>query len=170
MSSTHRPTVVAGYDGSPAALAAVERGIDRVGTTGHLVVVIAHQIPSDYAGASYYQTMVDESLGAANEILTELGSSCERLAGVDWESDLVQGPAGAAISRVAEARDADEIVIGTRGHGRFRGALGSVAMDVLHRAHCPVLIIPERMFDTSVRAQGTSAGRSGQPLATRGRH
>ena len=151
MSSTQHPTVVAGYDGSPAALAAVERGIDRVGATGHLVVVIAHQIPADYAGASYYQAMLNDSLEAANEILTELKSSCERLASVDWEPDLVEGSAGVVISRVAEIRDADEIVIGTRGLGRFRAVLGSVAMDVLHRAHCPVLVIPQRMFDAGAR-------------------
>lgn len=152
MSFTSHPTVVAGYDGSPAALAAVEHGIDRVGTTGHLVVVIAHQIPADFAGASYYQAMLDDSLDAANGILTELESSCERLASVDWEADLVQGAAGVVIPRVADARDADEIVIGTRGRGRFRAALGSVALDVLHRANCPVLVIPQRMFDTNAGA------------------
>lgn len=151
MSSTPHPTVVVGYDGSSAALAAVERGIDRVGTTGHLVVVIAHLVPADFVGASYYQAMLNDALAAANGILTELKSSCERLASVDWEPDLVEGAAGPVISRVAETRNADEIVIGTRGLGRFRAALGSVAMDVLHRANCPVVVIPQRMFDTSAR-------------------
>ena len=95
--------------------------------------------------------MLNDSLDAANAILTELKSSCERLGSVDWEPDLVEGSAGVVISRVAEIRDADEIVIGTRGLGRFRAVLGSVAMDVLHRAHCPVLVIPQRMFDAGAR-------------------
>lgn len=149
MSPTSHPIVVAGYDGSPAALAAVERGIDRVGTTGHLVVVIAHQVPPDFIGASYYQAMLNDSLDATNELLALLKTSCERLASVDWESDVVQGAPGTVIVRVAESRRADEIVIGTRGRGRLRAALGSVAMEVLHRASCPVVVIPQRMFDAN---------------------
>jgi nucleotide-binding universal stress UspA family protein len=149
MSSTPHPIVIAGFDGSPAAHFAVERGIDRVGATGHLVVVIAYQAPAGYAGASYYQAMLDDSLGGAEKLMADLESASERLASVDWEPDIVQGPAGPVIAQVAETRDADEIVIGTRGHGRFRAALGSVAMDVLHRAHCPVVVIPERMFATA---------------------
>jgi nucleotide-binding universal stress UspA family protein len=147
MNATAHPIVVVGYDGSPAALAAVERGIDRVGVTGHLVVVIAHHVANDYVGASYYQEMLNDSLDVANEMVAELKLSSERLGTVDWEHDLVQGPAGAVISSVAETRGADEIIIGTRGHGRFRSALGSVALDVLHRAHCPVLVIPQRMIE-----------------------
>jgi nucleotide-binding universal stress UspA family protein len=150
MSTSTEPTVVAGYDGSPAALAAVERGIDRVGSTGQLVVVIAHQTPADYAGG-YYQATIDDSLAVANTILADLKASCGRLSTVNWEPELVQGSAGAAIALVAETRQADEIVIGTRGHGRFRVALGSVATDVLHRAACPVLVIPQRMVEANLQ-------------------
>jgi nucleotide-binding universal stress UspA family protein len=146
MTSATYPTVVVGYDGSPASRAAVERGIDTVGRSGRLVVVYAHQVPADFIGASYYQAMLNDSLDAANVVIDELKLSCERLAAVDWEPDLVQGAPGPAICRAAEARDADEIVIGTRGHGRLRAALGSVAVDVLHGAHCPVVVIPERML------------------------
>jgi nucleotide-binding universal stress UspA family protein len=42
----------------------------------------------------------------------------------------------------------DEIVIGSRGVGRVRALLGSVAYDVIHRARCPVTVIPERMVQT----------------------
>ena len=47
-------TIVAGYDGSPAALAAVEHAIDRAGPDGRLILVHAYHVPVDYAGASYY--------------------------------------------------------------------------------------------------------------------
>ena|SRR5947208_2224496 len=47
------------------------------------------------------------------------------------------------IAAIAEAREADVIVVGTRGHGRLAGALlGSVAQGLLHSARCPVLVVP----------------------------
>jgi nucleotide-binding universal stress UspA family protein len=38
-------------------------------------------------------------------------------------------------------RDADEIVVGSRGLGRIRGALGSVSQELLREAARPVLVI-----------------------------
>ena len=46
------------------------------------------------------------------------------------------------IVAAADARDADEIVIGSRGFGRLRGVLGSVSHAVLHEADRPVVAIP----------------------------
>jgi nucleotide-binding universal stress UspA family protein len=42
----------------------------------------------------------------------------------------------------AALRDADEIVVGSRGFGRLRGVLGSVSHAVLHEADRPVVVIP----------------------------
>ncbi|MGZ8512891.1 MAG: universal stress protein, partial [Candidatus Limnocylindria bacterium] len=42
-------TIVVGYDGSPAARAAVEHAIDRVIPDGRLVLVSAWQVPIDYS-------------------------------------------------------------------------------------------------------------------------
>lgn len=153
-----RPVIVAGYDGSVASRAAVEAGIERVASGGHLVIVHAYSVPADYIGASYYQDMLDTKLERANAIMNELIETCPGLNDVDWESDAVVGNAGEVVNRVAQARNADEIVIGTRGHGRFRAALGSTALDVLHGAMCPVLIIPERVAEARRHLAG--AGRA----------
>lgn len=148
--------IVVGYDGSPAALAAVEAAIDRL-DDGRMVVVHAYHVPADFYGASYYQEMLDETLAQARSVVDELQRSCPRLADVEWEPDLVAGPAGDAICRVAEAREASEIFIGTRGHGHLRAALGSVALDVLHRARCPVLVVPKRAVPAPIEPRSASA-------------
>lgn len=47
------------------------------------------------------------------------------------------------IASVATEIDAQLIVVGTRGHGRYAGAiLGSVAQGLMHSAPCPVLVVP----------------------------
>lgn len=142
--STAHPLIVVGYDGSPASHAAVERAVDRVEDGGRMLVVHAYQVPADFVGASYYQEMVDAGLQMANKVIEDLRSSEPRLAGVDWEADVVPGHAATAIVRAAETWGADEIILGTRGVGRVRALLGSVAHDVLHDATCPVTVIPER--------------------------
>lgn len=44
---------------------------------------------------------------------------------------------------IAETRDADLLVIGTRGLGGFAGMLvGSVAHQCIQHAHCPLLVLP----------------------------
>ena len=144
---TNGRTIVVGYDGSPAALTAVETSIDRAGPDGHLVIVHAFQTPIDYTGASYYTAMVKDASQYATNVLDDLERDCERLVTIDHERDLAVGPAAAAIVRAAETHYAAEIVIGSRGVGRMRALLGSVAHDVIHRAHCPVIVIPERMVD-----------------------
>lgn len=145
--SRNNPTIVVGYDGSAAARAAVEHAIDRAIPDGRLILLSAWQVPLDYSSAVYYSEMIgDVSLHARN-LLAALEDDCERLAEVEHEPEVAEGYAAPAIVRAAEAHDADEIIIGSRGVGRVRALLGSVAHDVLHQAHCPVTVIPGRMVD-----------------------
>jgi nucleotide-binding universal stress UspA family protein len=144
---TNHRTIVVGYDGSPAALAAVDTAIDRAGPDGHLVIVYAYLTPTDHIGASYYTEMVEDASQCATKVLDDLEGQCERLVTIDHERDLAVGSPAAAIVRAVETHGADEIIIGSRGLGRIRALIGSVAHDVIHRAQCPVTVIPERMAD-----------------------
>jgi nucleotide-binding universal stress UspA family protein len=141
------PTIVVGYDGSAAARSAVECAMDRAIPDGRLVVVSAWQVPVDFRGALYYSEMIGDASRHAKRVLSALEAECERLADVEHEFAVVEGAAAAAIIQAAEDHDADEIVIGSRGVGRVRALLGSVAHDVIHHAVCPVIVIPERMVD-----------------------
>jgi len=154
---TNSRTIVVGYDGSPAALAAVDHAIDRAGPDGRLVVVHAHLTPTDHVGAPYYNAMVEDATYRATNLVDGLERDCERLATIKYERDLAVGSAATAIVRAAETREADEIVIGSREVGRMRALLGSVAHDVIHLAHCPVTVIPERMADRHAARPATAA-------------
>ena len=146
------PTIVVGYDGSPAALAAVEHAIDRALPDGRLVLVHAYTVPVDYVAASYYAELQQDAAASAETTLDELERDCERLVTSEHQRDITVGAAAPAIVRAAEVNEAGEIVIGSRGHGRVRALLGSVAHDVIHRAQCPVTVIPERMVTPRTEA------------------
>jgi len=61
--------------------------------------------------------------------------------GVSVTRILRQGHAAQVL--VAEAHDADLLVVGSRGLGGFKGLLlGSVGRQCAHHAACPVVIVP----------------------------
>ncbi len=65
-----------------------------------------------------------------------------RRVGIDVEPEVLEGPGPKAILNVAETRDADLIVVGSRGLGAVRGLLlGSVSERVIRLAKCPVLVV-----------------------------
>ena len=146
--STSRRIVV-GYDGSPASRAALVRAARQAGDEGYVYVVHAYSLPNDWLGMPNYQQMLDAALDRAqltiDRIETESGAD---LHGVSWEAEVIGAPPARAIADTARTRDADEIIVGTRGFGRARALFGSVAHELIHLAACPVTVIPERMVAT----------------------
>ena len=148
-------TVVVGYDGSPPARAALEYAARRAGTDGEVVAVYAFQRTPDWLGAPYYQRALDASQASGRALLRSLEDEQSEL-GVSLTTSLLEGPPARAIVAAGVARDADEIVVGSRGFGRLRGALRSVSHAVLHEADRPVVVIP---------ADASQPARSTRPLA-----
>jgi nucleotide-binding universal stress UspA family protein len=69
-------------------------------------------------------------------------------AGVPIDVHVRQGSAGRVILAEAEALHAKLVVMGSHGRGGFeRLMLGSVTSRVLHKATCPVLVVPPRAAD-----------------------
>ena len=151
------PCVVVGFDGSPASHVALSRAIQRVGPYGKLYLVHAWEVPEAWRGRGTYQPYVDRALTEAEEIMEQAVAAHPGLKGIPWERELIGGPPAKAIADVAEVRNADEIILGTRGFGRMRALLGSVAHELIHLAHCPVTVIPERMVDAAAGAPEAEA-------------
>jgi nucleotide-binding universal stress UspA family protein len=129
---------VIGYDGSDTAREALRYAVRR--SPGPLVVVYAYDAPAGYLGRPYYGEALAASQGRGRELLDELERDPE--IGPKIDTDLAEGPPAEALARAALVRDAAEIVVGSRGLGRFRGAFGSVSHAVLHEADRPVVVVP----------------------------
>jgi len=156
-SATPHPIVVVGFDDSPASHVAVARAIQRVGPHGKLYLVHAWEVPEAWRGRGKYGPYVDRALTTAEAVVDAAVAAHPGLEGITWESELIGGPAAKAITDVAHARHADEIILGTRGFGRVRALLGSVAHELIHLAPCPVTVIPEQMVERETEARRTAS-------------
>ena len=142
---TRSPRVVVGYDGSAASRAAIARAAHRAGEHGQVYIVHAYSLPMDWFGIPDFQRLLDIELNRAQDLMGRLEEqSGSDLSGTNWETEVIGTAPAKAIADVASARDADEIIVGTRGYGRARALLGSVAHELIHLAACPVTVIPER--------------------------
>jgi nucleotide-binding universal stress UspA family protein len=79
----------------------------------------------------------EAAAAALDATLSEMTpEACE----VEVERRVVEGAPAAAL--VEESRDADLLVVGSRGHGGFAQLLlGSVSQQCAHHAECPVVIV-----------------------------
>jgi len=138
--------IVVGIDGSQGARRALEWAVGEAKIRdAHLVVVHAWLEPAAVAVGS-----VIAAGGVGPEIFEEAAQRtvADVLGAVDTtalpqgiESHVVAGAPAQAL--LDAAREADMIVVGSRGLGGFTGLLlGSVSQQVAHHATCPVVIIP----------------------------
>ena len=71
---------------------------------------------------------------------TWIDPSAEVIGDVTIEQRLVEGPAASAL--IEAAKEAELLVVGSRGHGGFTELLlGSVSQQVANHAPCPVVIV-----------------------------
>ncbi|MHC1557893.1 universal stress protein [Actinomycetospora sp. C-140] len=142
--------VVAGFDGSDEAAEAVRWAASLARLTGAaLRVVWAWKTRDVWDAAVTVKETGTPSLSEMEVVARRrLGEAVAGLAGdevADVDLHLSQRPDAAGILLHA-ARDADVLVVGSRGRGRARAALlGSVSARCLRDAACPVLVIPHRL-------------------------
>lgn len=139
--------IVVGFDGSNHSRTALTWAIDEARQrNGQLRLITAWNKPP----MAWYPAVLET---AAGEIATEeppeqiagtlqaqgLKSAADN--GVAATGKIVKGDSP-ALAILDAAKDADLIVVGSRGHGGFPGLhLGSVSTQVINHAPCPVLVV-----------------------------
>lgn len=146
-------SIMCGVDGSPdsrAALGVAARLAKRL--EGKLVLAHVAEVPvAPYAAAGgmgagriapqpkTFATRDDQEKAGARlleQIAVEHGLG-------DAERLVVVGVPAESLADLADDEDAELIVVGSRGRGRFKAAfLGSVSNSLVGVARCPVLIVP----------------------------
>lgn len=143
--------IVVGVDGSEVSRRALDRALRLARLQGRTTrVVHAWQPPqplTNVLGPGYKVDTAqarDDAMRTASQLLED-----EIAGGID-RADSQVGPVlgvlreGAPPTVLAKAaEDAAVVVLGTRSHGRVTALLGTAVPHVLHRAGCPVLVVPQ---------------------------
>jgi nucleotide-binding universal stress UspA family protein len=137
--------IVIATDGSPGAREAVHAGLELAQRSGGVAMfVCVRPRPPAIVGDPIYQCSLSANLALARAALADAEALAEQ-AGVEHESEILEGDVPRRIAELAQARNADLIVVGSRGRGGIAGALlGSVSAGLAHRADRPVLIVRQR--------------------------
>jgi nucleotide-binding universal stress UspA family protein len=134
-------TIVVGYDETDAAKRALERAADLAEAFGSTLIVTSVApvlIPTPRAPGAIDST--DRPQEHVAELEHARGYLQGRAIHADYQAAV--GEPAQTIVEVAEQRQADLIVVGTREPGILERLLGmSVSAGVARRAHCDVLIV-----------------------------
>ncbi|MFC6081750.1 universal stress protein [Sphaerisporangium aureirubrum] len=136
-----RGEIVAGYDGSPHAEAAMRFALEQAAGRGARVrVVFAWPAPPMPPYAIAYGDLVQEAFDAeANRVRERVADWRDEFPDVEILDEVVIGHPVPALTDAS--READLVVVGSRGKGPLASLLGSVSHGVLHHAHCPVAVV-----------------------------
>ena len=131
--------IVIAADGSPGASAAVDAGLAFAGAiAGIATIVCVRETPP------YNARKLSDELRDARHVVDDATRRAAQV-GVDSESEILEGDAAEQILNLAHSRNADVIVVASRGSGAIAGAvLGSVSRTIVHDAECPVLVVKEK--------------------------
>ncbi|MCL4552080.1 MAG: universal stress protein [Candidatus Marsarchaeota archaeon] len=140
MQITQFNKIIVGVDGSPSSNFALEWAAQEAEIRGSTLELIhAWNYPNlGYGG--YVAVLEDFEKDAAallDEVVASVRKNYPRLKLV---SSLIQGPTAQTI--MDRAKEADMVVVGSRGRGGFSGLLlGSVGQQLVHHCPAPVVII-----------------------------
>lgn len=133
--------ILLAFDGSAHAQKAARLAADLARQyQAALCVVHTYDPVPDYLGEPYLQEAISRRTEAADRVMEQAQALLGELPKV--ETEVLEGPAAEAILRVAQVRQVDLIVMGTRGLGQLSGLLlGSQSQKVVTHAQCPVLLV-----------------------------
>ena len=145
--------ILVGVDGSPDSLAALAWAVEEARRTGGeigAVLVYDSGLAWIDVGSEYQAPILEQSAMRAKAALhhTLEGLGIEGSTSVPVRPVVVEGQPARVL--VELARDADLLVVGSRGRGDFTGVmLGSVSQRCAGHSPCPVVVVPSTPATTS---------------------
>ncbi|BCJ31716.1 universal stress protein [Actinocatenispora sera] len=133
--------IVVGVDGSEPAQRALRWALRQAQLTGARVqAVTAWEVPLYYGMSPTLDVDLSEQ---TRKILHDAVAEAVEDTRVDVEIEQHAVHNDPARTLINAAIGAELLVVGTRGHGGFTGALmGSVAQKCTHFAACPIVVVP----------------------------
>lgn len=132
--------VIVGVDGSPSANTATAWAAQEAELRGASLELI-HTWNYPNLGYGGYVAVLEDFEKDASAILDEIAQKVrDHHPSLTIISSLIQGPTAQSI--IERAKEADMVVVGSRGKGGFTGLLlGSVGQQLVHHCPAPVVII-----------------------------
>jgi len=141
-------TIVIGIDGSETANEALRVAADEARLhDARLRIVVVWQLSSLMYGSGY-AAFDEDTLNAVRDRAQRIADKARAMVAelaptVECDAAVLEGQPADAL--LGASKDADLIVVGSRGLGGFkRLMLGSVSDQVVHHAPCPVLVVQPR--------------------------
>jgi len=138
--------IMVGVDGSPSADRALAWAIDEANRCGAELQIVSVWEPPDLGPEAYEfappeKTMTAMAAEQARRHAAEAARQAGRLLPAERVRSIVVS-GGTAEMLVEQSKEADLLVVGSRGRGGFRGLLlGSVSQQCVTHAHCPVVVV-----------------------------
>ena len=161
--------IVVGVDDSPSSQAALEWAVEDALLRGApLVLLYASTLPIGmWPVAPVPEGIMEYQRQIARDILEDAAKIAADLTHDRIPVSTEFAVATPVAALVERSRAAALVVVGSRGRGAFtRAVLGSVSTGLVHRAHCPVVVIPDEAATTepgSPVVLGYDASEAGRP-------
>ena len=141
--------IIVGYDRSADARAAAAWALDEAARTGASVQFFyAYQWPTWAPAASMVPgTAVYPDGETERAIKSSLHEAVAlaRHTHPEVRTEISIAHSNAALTLVDRSREAALIVLGSQGHSSMTGLLGSISIAVSAHAHCPVVVVKQRL-------------------------
>ncbi len=135
--------IVLGVDGSEQSLHAARKAgeLARAMKSDNLWIVVAYDPIPYYLGEPNLQQAISVRQKEAQSVLQIAVDAVGKIPG-EIRKEMLEGSPAEEIIKVADIRECDLIIMGSRGLGKLPGlVLGSQSQKVVSHAHCPVLIV-----------------------------
>nr|WP_309228029.1 universal stress protein [Micromonospora sp. CMU55-4] len=154
----HGRRVMVGYDGSPAASAAIEAGallfpgahawIGHLWTPPFASEELRKRLWTGKRNINAFVEAIEREGGREADRLTSVGVMLARAAGWDAEPLVCRsyGGEGLRLAELADEKQTDVLLLGSRGLGGARAVLGSVSDMAVHYSPRPVLVVPHPLL------------------------